>query len=66
MSETDWQPISTAPKDGTRIIVAVKRRVIGVSFWLPSSGQWWSQETARSMREPFSHWMPLPPPPSGE
>jgi hypothetical protein len=60
---SDWQPKESAPKDGTRILVATTERVIGLSFWLPASQTWWSQQTGRSMRDAFTHWMPIPAPP---
>ena len=65
-----WQPISTAPKDGTSIlifeehlgaagIVPVSRAVVRVSRWrddtIPSG--WEGAENAPS------HWLPLPLPP---
>jgi hypothetical protein len=60
---SDWQPISTAPKDGT-IILIFERRVgtaglVRVSRWrddtIPSG--WTGAEN------PPSHWLPLPLPP---
>ena len=57
-----WQPIETAPRDGTLILVAVKH--IGcdvVSFW----GAGWRETTNGLMlRDEPTHWQPLPAPPS--
>lgn len=58
-----WQPISTAPKDGTRILIFEAEDgapgTVRVSYWrddtIPTG---WSG----SERKP-SHWLPLPNPP---
>ena len=65
---SEWKPIDTAPKDGTRIL----------AFW-PDSGDgvdneaeartWWENDRwenpwGSSLYDPPpTHWMPLPPPP---
>lgn len=61
-SLTDWQPIETAPKDGTSLLIAGRFGWRG--DWNVKIGHW---------RENYgfmyglsfvpSHWMPLPPPP---
>lgn len=60
---SEWQPMETAPKDGTSIIAFVPGFGMGamVLFWLD---HYW-REPAQHMalkRDP-SHWMPLPEPP---
>jgi len=53
---TKWQPIATAPKDGTL-----------VDLWLTGGGrvadQWWCNEDQTWCgleNEMFSHWAPIP------
>ena len=54
----EWQPIESAPKDGTVVFFYVpygrERRVARADdYW---SGAWWLVDA--------THWMPLPPPPT--
>jgi hypothetical protein len=65
---TDWQPIETAPKDGTHIlaywppIFERTDNAAQVETWFNGS-IWensWDQEFGDMCP---SHWMPLPPPP---
>jgi hypothetical protein len=46
-----WQPMSTAPTDGTWILTYSQDGVIRVAMWIEGA-----------IHEP-THWMPLPPPP---
>ena len=69
-----WEPIDTAPLDGTWILAACD----GVSkkgvAWIPSTvayykGRWYSSEldTGYSLDEwPLQWWMPIPTAPSGK
>lgn len=63
-----WQPIETAPKDGTRILVINDRGIFVASwseegpdnclddFWHVTNGKYWMD--LRGMLP--THWMPLP------
>ncbi len=55
-----WQPIETAPRDGTPIM-------LGFAGAGVSSGLWWRGGWARGPAEQNdlspTHWMPLPEPP---
>lgn len=65
----EWQDISTAPKDGTRIITE-SRGLVGTSRWSErfadaygdgDTSPGWYSETLDRRHEP-THWMPLPTP----
>lgn len=67
----DWQPIETAPRDGTGVLLALE---YGSKFYR-YIGRWhtelkvWARDEAMSavfpshMQDWFSHWQPLPEPP---
>lgn len=65
--EDDWQPIETAPRDGTQILATP---CFGTSnepyqIWYDSTGKrWhgWRHSSIRITAEP-THWQPLPEPP---
>lgn len=72
----DWQPIETAPKDGTRIDVWVRGgyRLPDVA-WSSSLSGWGRKERRGRGKNSFTvnivrtgddttHWMPLPAPPT--
>jgi hypothetical protein len=65
----EWQPMETAPKDGTRIILAWGGRSV-VGYWLDNSAskQPWAGWKAPSMEvwptgQP-TDWQPMPTPPA--
>lgn len=71
----DWQPIETAPKDGTIMLLyplntSDKRsnNGIGMGYWYrphpdakSQKGMWITHFSVGSRR--ITHWMPLPAPP---
>lgn len=76
---TGWQPIETAPKDGTEVLLLVKRRA-GIPWRQlvghfmegghciedhPPIDEGWYFWTGLSFDKPSepTHWMPLPEPP---
>jgi len=60
---TDWQPIETAPRDGTRILVFREDWVedIAVCYWLRELGEFIPIQGTVFIGA--THWMPTPPPP---
>jgi len=67
-----WQPIETAPQDGTQVLVYYKRYVcnsgVFIAYWNGYKNCWWSfEEDYASVAIKYgnqpSHWMPLPKPP---
>lgn len=73
-----WQPIATAPKDGTPILTAIAGFVPSVNMWIDYGGRagWGTDPEEFVQEEHFqaywestryepSHWMPLPPFPTG-
>lgn len=67
----EWQPIETAPKDGTPVLVFVPRdRFVAVMQYKPRhngdkiGGDWAEDLGEQFWRFTPSHWMPLPEPPA--
>jgi hypothetical protein len=57
-----WQPIDTAPKDGTRILLWTEDRVV-IGRWYDNAlfGLGWRHDDG-NFTEPdgMTHWMPVP------
>ncbi len=66
----EWQPMETAPKDGTGILTYPHFRVTHYATEDIHPGEGWVDEFDDgieqfvAMRTPPTHWMPLPPPPA--
>ena len=69
---TDWQPISSAPRDGAQIIVWDKKwRTYSIAEWVHPRDQWCAVVDGRVAIERDGpviiepeYWMPLPSPPN--
>ena len=68
----DWQPIETAPDDGTDVLVCVTHNMPDGEWetiqwvdWQRSPRVRWPNYAARiDIPFPPTHWMPLPAPPN--
>ncbi len=70
-----WQPIETAPRDMTRVLVAVEESALGRVFiagWypdpeMPDDGAWYENwGEGFPVDVDVTHWMPLPEPPAAK
>ena len=61
----EWQPIETAPKNGTLVVVcalgSVPVSAVYVSWAKNDSGGWLAVGNGEMIEA--THWIPLPPPP---
>lgn len=66
----DWQPIETAPQDGSRILLgragdaSIARHALVTEAWF-NQGQWLqglfhAPEPVGCPTDPMTHWQPLP------
>ena len=68
---SEWQPIETAPKDGTKVLLVSNRGQVYIGQydddrWVRKPEPYWCiagmpKTHARAQRP--THWMPLPEPP---
>lgn len=72
MSTTEWQPIKTAPKDGTKFLAYCEGGYIttlnqppscALGFWLQIDSEWRGAAKSSAV---WTHWMPMPPSPELE
>ena len=66
----EWQPIETAPKDGTSCLVVAGDGNVGEASWCGPDGWWWINTHLEHWADSIdfrhgepTHWMPLPDPP---
>lgn len=63
---SDWQPIETAPKDWTHVLLAFGSSV-AEGYWLEGADLWLYANTSiddeSCIIDDPTHWMPLPAPP---
>lgn len=61
--ESKWQPISSAPKDGTEILVYQGTLVYHAKWGGERHPTWVYPKTGISFVDSSTHWQPLPEPP---
>lgn len=60
---SDWQDISTAPKDGSRALFIERSGRMRVDHWhKTATDSFWRERRTPDGR--YTHWMPLPAPPT--
>ena len=59
-AEGAWQPIETAPRDGTLVMVGAPGCGVSLVRWMLDS---WIDEQGFTQGSWPTHWRPLPPPP---
>ena len=59
-----WQPIATAPTDGTEIIVGWEGRMVSGGFWFSRRQAWVTPHGHYIRAASPTHWLPLPDPPA--
>ena len=62
----EWQPIETAPEDGTRVLLFKAGRKVCMGKYVPADWNWCLEGWKNSNGNFFNptHWMPLPQPPN--
>lgn len=63
---TWWQPIATAPKDGTVILGAHLWPSGNADIYTCKFVDEWTDDMGDAVELPPTHWLPLPPPPTTE
>lgn len=55
-----WMPIETAPKDGTRVLVAESGLWMTCARYWPCNSYWIEDAASGLKLNPPTHWMPAP------
>jgi len=77
-SKSEWRPIETSPKDGTRILAVIPGFAVSIAWWFHDAQKWMTADaedypddeswnyTVENTEYLPTHWMPLPAAPSQE
>ena len=60
----EWQPIETAPKDGTPLLIAFRNKEVAIAPWSKSGPMEVTPQFDLGWMA--THWMPLPEPPENK
>jgi hypothetical protein len=63
LAESEWQPIETAPRDGTPVDLLINNARIADQAWGPDG--WEDVNTHEQLGANPTHWRPVPAPPKG-
>lgn len=59
---SEWRTMDTAPKDGTRVLVAFDEGEIVIAHY---DDGWWNEDEDTAWNDYYARWwMPLPAPPA--
>lgn len=63
--QPEWQPIETAPKDRTALLLFLKSDEYRIGSWQSENSYWMDDSDYTALVRAFepTHWMPLPSPP---
>ena len=64
LAEREWQPIETAPRDGSWVLVHERQEVPMVARWY--LGGWQNEDGYEPAECDITHWQPLPAPPEAD
>ena len=64
--KSPWQPIESAPKDGTDILVLFKNKRVSNAFWSKANKTFCRDELNGFGQGELTHWRPLPDAPEVE
>jgi hypothetical protein len=58
-----WQPIETAPRDGTPILATDGETIVTTRY---GAFSWTHEGIDPAVTRRLTHWLPLPPPPKAD
>ena len=60
MTLDGWQPIETAPKDGSSVILFEPFEMVACSgYWAEEDNEWFPSRGKQFLQQP-THWQPMP------